>query len=504
MKNERAVIYARFSSHNQKELSIEGQIRECTQYAESQGMVVVGQYIDRALSGKTDARPDFQRMIKDSAHGRFDVVICYKLNRFARNRYDSATYKAKLKKNGVRVIYSNERIPDGPEGIILESVLEGFAEYYSVELAQNVNRGLHDTAMKCQSTGGRITFGYKIENKMYVIDETTAPIVRLIFDMWNKGDRMRDILEAVNGIGIRTTLGRTFVNTSISSIIRNKRYTGVYIYRDIEIAGGIPALITNEVFDKAQIRLDAGRAKMRSGKPKIAFELTTVLNCGICGAPMIGESGISGKNGNKYTYYTCVNRKRKHTCSKANVRRDWIEKIVIDLTCRHILQPAVINKIVDAIILIQEEEHTNDVLTALESQLRETDTSLAHLLKAIEKGLYSPTVEARIGDLESIKVALQESIDREKIAKPVFSRDYFLYWFDQFKCGNVDDSEYRRRVLDSFVNTVFLTDEYIHIIYNYKDGQEKVMLEDLPPELRLIENKKAPSESSDSTYFGGA
>ena len=123
-------------------------------------------------------------MIHDSAKNQFDAVICYKLNRFARDRYDSAVYKARLKKNGVKVVYVNESIPEGPEGIILVSMLEGLAEYYSAELAQSVNRGMYDTAMKCQSVGGRITFGYKVgpDNKFY-IDEAAAPIVQQIFDM---------------------------------------------------------------------------------------------------------------------------------------------------------------------------------------------------------------------------------------------------------------------------------------------------------------------------------
>ena len=133
-----AAIYARYSSHNQREESIEGQIRECTAFAERNGMVIVAEYIDRAMTGKNDNRDAFQRMIRDSEKRNWDAVIVYTLDRIARNRYDSAVYKAKLKKNGVRLFYAKQVIPEGPEGIILESVLEGIAEYYSENLARNL------------------------------------------------------------------------------------------------------------------------------------------------------------------------------------------------------------------------------------------------------------------------------------------------------------------------------------------------------------------------------
>ena len=136
-----AVIYARYSSDNQREESIEGQIRECTAYAEKKGFTVVKHYIDRAISVKTDNRPQFQQMIKDSDKKLFDIVLVWKLDRFARNRYDSARYKTQLKKNGVKLMSATEIISEGPEGIILESVLEGYAENYSADLAEKVVRG---------------------------------------------------------------------------------------------------------------------------------------------------------------------------------------------------------------------------------------------------------------------------------------------------------------------------------------------------------------------------
>ena len=175
MKN--AVIYARYSSHRQDEQSIEGQLHVCHEYAKRQGFTVVGEYIDRAISGRSDDRPQFQQMIDDSRKKAWQYVIVYKLDRFARNRYDSAIYKHKLKQNGVKLLSAMEQIGDNPESIILEAVLEASAEYYSLELAQKVRRGRRESAAKGKFVGGGVPLGYRSENGYLVLDESRAPYV---------------------------------------------------------------------------------------------------------------------------------------------------------------------------------------------------------------------------------------------------------------------------------------------------------------------------------------
>ena len=159
----KTVIYARYSSERQNEQSIEGQLRECYAYAKAHGLTVVKEYIDRAISGKAaENREAFQQMISDSDRKAFDAVLVYRTDRFARNRYDSAIYKSRLKRNGVTVLYAKEHIPDGPEGILFESLLEGMAEYYSAELSQKLRRGMRESALKCHATGGNCALGYRI------------------------------------------------------------------------------------------------------------------------------------------------------------------------------------------------------------------------------------------------------------------------------------------------------------------------------------------------------
>ena len=198
-----AVIYARYSSDNQREESIEGQIRECTAYAEKNGITVVKHYIDRALSAKTDNRPDFQQMIKDSEKRLFDIVLVWKLDRFARNRYDSARYKTQLKRNGVKLMSATEIISEGLEGIILESVLEGYAEYYSADLAEKVVRGQTENILKGRCNGGRGTFGYTLDSeRKFHIDPLASPFVLESFRKYRDGLTMKEIRDWLNENGI--------------------------------------------------------------------------------------------------------------------------------------------------------------------------------------------------------------------------------------------------------------------------------------------------------------
>ena len=189
------VIYARFSSHSQTEQSIEGQLKICYEYAKSNGYTVVGEYIDRAQSGTTDNRLEFQRMISDSDKHTFEGVLVYQLDRFARNRYDSAINKSKLKKNGVRVISAKENIADDPSGILVEGVLESMAEYYYAELSQKIHRGMAINAEKCLSNGSNPGLGFKVDSeRRFYVDNDEAAIVREIYERYAVGETKAEII----------------------------------------------------------------------------------------------------------------------------------------------------------------------------------------------------------------------------------------------------------------------------------------------------------------------
>lgn len=289
-----AVIYARYSSDNQREESIEGQIRECTAYAEKNGITVIKHYIDRAFSAKTDNRPEFQQMIKDSGKKLFDVVLVWKFDRFARNRFDSANYKMILKKNGVHLISVMEPIAEGSQGILVETLLEGMAEYYSAELSEKVIRGQTENALKGKCTGGTGTIGYKIdEDKFYHLDPLTAPLVLEAFQRYDNGDKMVEIVNFLNDKGVRNMLGGKMTHSSVNTMLKNRRYIGELSFRDIVVPDAIPVIVPKDLFDRVQKRLDKNKRAPACGKADEEYLLTTKLFCGKCGALMFGESGTS-------------------------------------------------------------------------------------------------------------------------------------------------------------------------------------------------------------------
>ena len=298
-----AVIYARYSTDSQREESIEGQIRECTAYAEKNGFTVVKHYIDRAVSAKTDNRPQFQQMIKDSERGIFDVIIVWKLDRFARNRYDSARYKTQLKRNGVKLVSATEVISAGPEGIILESVLEGYAEYYSADLSEKVVRGMTENALKGIYNGGTIPFGYMIdETRHYQPDPLLAPYVEQTFQKYADGATMTDLRDWLKAHNIKNSMGGEMSYNTIQRMLSNRRYIGELRLRDVVQPNAIPALVSEDLFNKVQEKLAKNKKAPARHKAEESYLLTTKLYCGKCGALMFGESGVS-HTGKMYTYY---------------------------------------------------------------------------------------------------------------------------------------------------------------------------------------------------------
>ena len=278
----KVVIYARYSSHNQREESIEGQLKVCYEYAKRNDYNVIAEYIDRAQTGTNDNREQFQKMIEDSNKKAFQGVLVYQFDRFARNRYDSATYKNKLKKNGVRVFSARENITEDASGVLMESVLEGMAEYYSVELSQKVKRGMGINAEKGLYNGGTIPVGLKVDkDKHYQIDEETAPIVRKIFEMYDNGHTIVQIKKYLE------TKGLKYSNCKIRIILGNKKYIGIYTHSGKEIPNVIPQIIDNELFENVQKKLEKNKKTRSRLKSKTEYILTTKLFCGNCKDMMV-------------------------------------------------------------------------------------------------------------------------------------------------------------------------------------------------------------------------
>jgi DNA invertase Pin-like site-specific DNA recombinase len=456
-----AVIYARYSSHNQREESIEGQLRECHDFAAKNGFTVINEYCDRAISGKTDQRPSFQKLIKDSEKGRFEAVIMYTLDRFARNRYDSAIYKAKLKKHGVRVFYAKQPMPEGPEAIILESVMEGYAEYYSENLSRNIKRGLKENAQKGLVNGGAgRALGYTMgEDGKFQIDPVGAKIVQEIFQMYADGVSATQIIKHCNEQGYKTAIGNAFGKNSLHSILKNEKYIGVYKFMDVVIPDGVPAILDKTLFEEVQTMLKHNATARAKTKAHEDYLLVTKLFCGHCGSRMVGESGKS-KTGKMHYYYKCANRKRKHNCDKKMEKKDWIEELVVRYTVENVLTDENIERIaVKAMEIIEKESEDTTYLNALKDQLKEVEKKINNIMSAIEQGIITSTTKERLVAFEDEKGNLEDMIAREESKKPFLTKEHIVYWLLSFKNGDIKDKTYQRRIIDTLVNSVYIYDD---------------------------------------------
>ena len=472
-----AVIYARYSTDSQREESIEGQIRECTAYAEKNGFTVVKHYIDRAVSAKTDNRPQFQQMIKDSERGIFDVIIVWKLDRFARNRYDSARYKTQLKRNGVKLVSATEVISAGPEGIILESVLEGYAEYYSADLSEKVVRGMTENALKGIYNGGTIPFGYMIdETRHYQPDPLLAPYVEQTFQKYADGATMTDLRDWLKAHNIKNSMGGEMSYNTIQRMLSNRRYIGELRLRDVVQPNAIPALVSEDLFNKVQEKLAKNKKAPARHKAEESYLLTTKLYCGKCGALMFGESGVS-HIGKMYTYYKCAAAKKKKTCDKKAVRKQWLEDLVVNETMKMIRDDDSIQSIVDAVMILQEQENT--VLPLLEKQMKDIENGIENLLNAIQAGVLTSSTKGRLEKLEAQQKELEIRIAEEKLAKPKVSADFVKFWLTNFRKLDPNVKSHRETLINTFVNAVYLYDEKVLITFNYKDGTKTITFDEI-------------------------
>ncbi len=480
-KTKNVVVYARFSSSKQNETSIEAQLRVCYEYCKVNNLTVIGEYIDRAKSAKTDNRPDFKRMINDSNKKQFQGIVCYQLDRFARNRYDSAIYKSKLKKNGVRVYSAKENINDDASGILMESVLEGMAEYYSKELSQKVNRNMRLNAMKGYFNGGFAPLGYKVvtvdcgtyKKKRLEVDAITSKVVKEIFELRADETKIDYIIDILNHKGYKNINGKKFTRNSLQSLLKNKRYIGTNMYGDEEFPNTIPAIIDKDLFNRVQKVIEKNKKGPGKAKAKEEYLLTTKLICDCCGEKMKGISGKS-KNGTIYRYYTCKTNNSKQKCKRKNINKDYLENLVIN-KCKEILNDKNIEIIAKQVYrMCQKENNKNLIIKEYENKIKETEKAINNLLLAIEKGANVDLINERIitkrKELEEIKVLLAK--EKNKLIN--INEQQIRFFLSQLKDGNINDIVYKKKLINIFVNEVHLTEDEVIIIFNV--SKQKITL----------------------------
>ncbi len=468
------VLYLRYSDSKQRRESIEGQRKVCTEYAEQKGYIIIGEYVDEAFSAKTSDRPNFLRMIHDSRKQHFQGVVVYQLDRFARNKRDSVIYKEILKKNGVSVISAKEQIVDSPEGLILETLLEGWAEYYSAELSRKVNRGMDINAEKCLSNGGTTPLGYKIENHRYVVDEKTAPVVREIYEKYADGWTAKSICDSLNERGIKTSRNVAFNRSSLHTILRNRKYLGIYIYKGKERPGGMPQIIDDELFARVAAIMDANKLAPARSRAKAEYLLSGKLYCGYCKEKMIGHSSNQiSKKGVIFNYYKCKNSGGGKHCKKKMIKKDYIEDVVVN-ECRRMLSPKNIKKIAKEMMWVVSNMDSKAELRRLESLINLAEKQIENHMQSLRVCI-EETVRAMIfEDLAKIGAEikeLQRQLEIEKARHFVVTEDQVIEFLESLAKGDVNDPQYRKALIKMFVNKIFLYDNKFTIVFNTSEEE---------------------------------
>lgn len=497
----KAVIYARYSSANQREASLEQQIAECKKFAERNGLPVVEIYQDAAISGRTDDRPDFQRMMKDAKKEQFDYIIAWKSNRIGRNMTQALTNMAKLAEYGVDCLYVEEDFDNTASGRFALRNMMNVNQFYSENLAEDVRRGMLDNANKCM-VNGKISFGFKkAPDGRYAIEEKEAKIVREIYDRFRAGWIIADIMADMNNRGITTKGGRPWTFQSFQTLLQNEQYIGVYKFGEVRIENGIPPILDKAVFEEVQRILKEKKRPRGHKRNDTEYFLVGKAFCGLCGSPMTGISGTS-RNGSLYSYYMCNAHHYDHTCDKKNVPRDDLEYSVAKAVVEILMDEEFINWLLNGyeklIQRIREESKAN----TLQVQLQETEKILGNLMKAMENGLFNDVAIKRMNELAESKKDLEQALALENDALETFSLEALRTKMYEYRDGDLSNPDVVKTIIQTFVRAVFVYDDHIKIRFNYgKEKEAPLLKRDPGPVVREQSVKGYQSIISRTTLY---
>lgn len=494
-----AVAYARFSSENQREESLDAQVRGIQDYANRNGFVILKIYADRAVSARTDQRPEFQRMFSDIRNGIVvpNAILVHKFDRFSRDRADSAVYKRELKQRGMRLISVLEAVDDSPESIILEGLLESLAEYYSRNLSREVLKGLRENALKCASTGGCPPLGYDIdpETKKYIINEREAEAVRLIFKRYLEGEGYSAIINELNSSGYKTKRGKAFGKNSLHEVLKQRRYTGTYIYRfhpenlpksqyhhrrlplsedDIVIPDGMPVIISDEDFEKVQEKMKLRQHKAATFKAKQDYLLSGKIVCGECGSAYAGNSRKPNPTHPLYVSYRCTKKNGAVKCKNPEIARDLLEETVLKALANTVFNEAVLPRLLDKYndYAIKRNEESIRALEGAKKQLKVVNNSIENIINVMAQ-TGSIALAEKLKSLEAEKLLLESTIRAEecKLAATKINTRKLKAAFNQAKHQLAHGTlKNKKAIAEQYVKEVRIYKERIEVTFNVIPG----------------------------------
>lgn len=436
----------------------------CSGLAERYNLRVCEIYSDKAVSGKTDNRPSFQRMMKDAKTGAFSYVLAWKSNRMGRNMLEAMLNDATLQEEGIRTLYVEEDFEDNAAGRFALRNMMNVNQFYSESMAEDVKRGMMDNAKKCM-VNGRTMYGYrKGSDGRYEIVPEQSEIVREIFNRIIAGWPHVDIMADLNARGIKNRDGNAWQRTTFDKMLRCEQYIGVYKFSGVRIEGGIPAILDKQTFDEVQEIL-ANKKHPRGRRRNVEdYMLTGKLFCGHCGSPMVGICGTS-KNGERHYYYLCQGKHNKNGCEKKNERKEQIEQAVIESLKKLILNDATIDWILEGYQQFVEDLRKQSTITILEKSLAETNTAIGNLMKAIEMGIITDTTKGRMMELEENKKDLEQKIRIEKNLLQEVSPTQMRFAIERFRDKNIDERKFQKDLLNTFVKAIYVYDDRLKIVF---------------------------------------
>ena len=280
--------------------------------------------------------------------------------------------------------------------------------------------------------------------------------------MYAEGHTCKDICDYLNSVGIKTARGNAYNKNSLTTILRNRKYIGYYICKDICVEGGVPVIVDKELFEAVQRKLEGNRKHPQKKRAKEEYLLTGKLYCGDTDIGMVGHSGTS-RNGSRYYYYKPVEK----DCAQKTLRKDWIENLVVDETVRNILQPDMMDLIAEHCAAISAADSRTDEADTLRQQLKATEKAIGGLLSAMEQGIVTRSTKARLEELEQQRDKLEYEIEITSVKNTVMPKDEILYLLSRFVRETDEPSEeYNKDIIEGLVYKVFSYEDRIVIVYN--------------------------------------
>ena len=488
-----AVAYARYSSARQRDVSIEQQLRDIRSFAEREGYTIIHEYADHARSGfkRSDLRAEFQNMLLNAESGSFDTVIAWKVDRFGRDRRESATYKGRLADLGVSVVYAMEPIPDGAAGCLTEGMLEAIAEWYSRNLSENTKRGQNDNSMKC-ITNGQTPYGYAVgPDKHFIISEPEAAIVRRVFDYYSKGNSYTAIARKLNEEGLKTSHGYPYHRNTVMYLLQNDSYIGIYHYGGISVPGGMPAIIRQDLWDLCQ----AMRRKKTKKHEKSEFNyyLSGKCICGVCGSN-VHATHCTMRNQERVPYYVCGRKKLTKDCPTHFIRKEIIEGPVFDLLINKILNGDLLDSFIDEVSKAMKVRQESSPQKMLEEELKRVNKKIDNINQAISEGIWTKQTKEMLEQLSATAEKLQHDLAYRKMTEgKIASRDKIRFMFYKLAQEDYNNPECRQVMINTMINSITIYDHWLKVAVNCIENVGRIDPENLPsiediPEIKRIGN----------------